>query len=152
MSQRDLAAVRGRGNAMTVIAQQTSIDTVAVEAVRLGRRLAKDLPDAAIDAPDAFIHSVSGTLARLEAGDVFALQDDPALASMLTAICQTLDGFRAGYGDYFMRECTAEHPFYDVDQDRVRRLGEVLKAFLEARQTVIDTVIAERELTKLRRR
>lgn len=128
------------------------VETMAVDAVRLGRRLAADWPDAAIENTASMDALIAATLARLGAGEVFAKSDDHALSLMLGAIRQTLDGFRQGYGDYFMREPTAEHPFYDVEQDRVRRVGELLKGFLKARQSVIDTIIAERQIVILRRR
>lgn len=128
------------------------VETMAVDAVRLGRRLAAEWPDAAIENTASMDGLIAATLARLGAGEVFAKSDDHVLNLMLGAVRQTLNGYRAGYGDYFMREPTAEHPFYDVEQDQVRRVGELLKRFLDARQGVLDRVIAERQVLNLRRR
>lgn len=128
------------------------VETIAVDAVRLGRRLAAEWPDAAIENTASMNGLIAATLARLGAGEVFAKSDDHVLNLMLGAVRQTLNGYRAGYGDYFMREPTAEHPFYDVEQDQVRRVGELLKRFLDARQGVLDRVIAERQVLNLRRR
>lgn len=153
MLQPDRRSTRsqGKGETMNVIAH-LPLETLAVDAVRLGRRLAAEWPDAAVENTASMDALIARSLARLGAGEVFATSDDDVLSLMLGAVRQTLNSYREGYGDYFMREPTAEHPFYDVEQDRVRRVGELLKGFLEARQGVLDRVIAERQVLNLRRR
>nr|WP_162623624.1 hypothetical protein [Paracoccus saliphilus] len=137
---------------MTTVSTPPAIDAVALQAVRLGRQLAAAWSDAAVETDATLDQQINATLARCAAGAVFDDANDRAFALMLAAISQTLDGFSPGYGRFFQRECTARNPFCDVEQDRVRRLGELLKGLVDARNAVVDAVIAERELARLRRR
>lgn len=137
---------------MTTVSTPPAIDAFAVQAVRLGRQLAASWPDAAVETDAGLDRQLSATLGRCASGEMFCAEDDRVFARMIGAISETLDGFAPGYGGFFQRECTARNPFCDVEQDRVRRLGELLKSLIEARHAVIDTIIAERELARLRRK
>lgn len=154
MSQRDRiqSSSLKRADIMTNTSPLVSIEAVAVQAVRLDRQFAAAWPDAGVETDACLDRQLSTTLARCASGEMFCSEDDRVFAHMLAAISQTLDGFAPGYGGYFQRECTAGNPFCDVEQDGVRRLGELLKGLIDARHAVIDTIIAERELARLRRR
>ena len=132
--------------------QMTTIESVAIDAVRSGRYLAEAWPEAAVEHTSSFDKLIAATLARCAVGEVFDKVDDHALRLMLGAISQTLDGYRQGCGTYFRNECTAEAPFYEREPEQVRRLGELVKSFVKVRQEVIDTIIAEKQLVSLRRR
>jgi hypothetical protein len=137
---------------MSAFARPQAVELTAIEAVRYGRQLAESWPDVAVENTTVLDPLLNATLARFASGEVFSKDDDHPLALMLIAVRQTLDGYRHGYGDFFMRENTGRHPFFDIEQDRVRRLGEVLKGFIEARQAVIDAVLAERQIRNIQRR
>ena len=130
----------------------SAFEMAALQAVRYGRDLAQRWPDAPVEGTAALDRLLISTLGRLAAGDVYNRADELTLGLMLGAVRQTLDAFRPGYGQFFLREDTDDAPFYDDAHDAVRRLGEVLKAFLAARQFVIDTILAERQIVILRRR
>jgi hypothetical protein len=137
---------------MSAFSKPQAVELTAIEAVRYGRELANIWPDTTVEHTAALDPLLNATLARFAAGEVFGRADDHPLALMMSAIRQTLDGYRHGYGDFFLRENTGQHPFFDIEQDRVRRLGEVLKGFVEARQSVIDAILAERQIVIMRRR
>lgn len=127
-----------------------SIEATAAQAVRRSREVAALWPEAALKQSAAQAVQLAESLTRFAAGEAFCLQDEQILSQMLATIAATLDDFRAGYGRYFLEEWTGEAPFFDAEQDRIRRLGEVLKAFISARSTVLDAVLAERQLRLLR--
>ncbi len=130
----------------------SAFEMAALQAVRYGRDLAQRWSDAPVEGTATLDGMLAETLARLAAGEVYNRADELTLGLMLGAVRQTLDSFRPGYGQFFLREETDDAPFYDDEQDAVRRLGELLKAFIAARQLVIDTILAERQIVILRRR
>lgn len=121
-----------------------------LQAIASGRSIAQRWPDTPIEDGKGFDRQLSGTLGRLLQGSVFAAEDELHLHMMLDAIRFTLDGYRSGYGAYFLREDTSNDPLFDADAEAARRLGEELKRFLRKRQYVIDAVRAEREVAALR--
>lgn len=137
---------------MSGFVKPSAFETAALQAVRYGRDLAERWPDVPVDGTASLRPLLSATLARLAAGDVYNKQDEHPLQLMLGAIRQSLDAVRPGYGQFFLREVTDEVPFFDAEAESIRRLGELLKAFLSARQFVIDTVLAERQIVILRKR
>ena len=136
---------------MKAFSQPHTVEMTAVEAVRYGRQLAEGWPDAAVKNTMALDPLLDATLARFASGDVFCKVDDHPIALMLAAVRQTLDSYRPGYGAYFLREHSGQDPFFDAEQDRVRRLGETVKGFIEARHAVIDMIHAERQVRNLQR-
>lgn len=137
---------------MSAFSRPQAVELMAIEAVRCARELASIWPDTAVEHTAALAPLLNASLARFAAGEIFCKVDDQPLALMLAAVRQTLDSFRPGYGQFFLREHSGQDPFFDIDQDRVRRLGETLKGFIEARQAVIDTIQAERQIRILQRR
>jgi hypothetical protein len=137
---------------MSAFSRPQAVELTAVEAVRYGREVANSWPDTAVEHTASLDPLLNATLARFASGEVFGQADDLPLALMMAAIRQTLDGYRHGYGDFLLRENTGQHPFFDIEQDRVRRLGEVLKGLIEARHAVIDAILAERQIVIMRRR
>lgn len=137
---------------MSAFSRPQAVELTAIAAVRYGRELANVWPDTSVEHTAALDPLLNATLARFAAGEVFCKVDDHPLALMLAAVRQTLDSFRPGYGQFFLREHSGQDPFFDIDQDRVRRLGETLKGFIEARQAVIDAVLAERQIRVMQRR
>lgn len=124
----------------------------AYDAVCLGRALATTWSDAPVGFTAALDGRIGATLTRFADGDVFQRSDDLTITLMVSAIRQTLDSFSPGYGNYWLSEGTAEHPFIERDQEEVRKLGERLKSFIKARNLVINAILAERQLQLLRRR
>ena len=137
---------------MSGFVKPSAFESPAVQAVRYGRELAERWPEVPVEGTASLDPLLGATLARLAAGEVYYKQDEHPLLLMLGAIRQSLDAVRPGYGQFFLREATDEVPFFETDAESIRRLGELLKAFLSARQFVIDTVLAERQIVILRRR
>lgn len=137
---------------MSGFVKPSAFETAAVQAVRYGRDLAERWPDVPIEGTASLDPLLNATLARLAAGEVYNKQDEHPLQLMLGAIRRSLDAVRPGYGQFFLREVTDEVPFFDAEAESIRRLGELLKAFLWARRFVIDTIMAERQIVILRRR
>lgn len=140
-----------RESAMTVFARPEAVDIAAIDAVRCGRQLSEAWLQTEVENTAALDPLLHETLSRLSEGEVFSKADDHTIVLMLAAVRQTLDGFRPNYGDFFLRENTGQDPFFDIEQDRVRRLGELLKGFIQARYSVIDAIVAERQIRMMRR-
>lgn len=130
---------------------EEAIFDATLQAIASGRSIAHRWPDTPIEDGKSFDRQLSGTLGRLRQGTVFAAEDELHLHMMLDAVRFTLDGYRAGYGAYFLREDTSDDPLLDADAEAARRRGEELKLFLRRRQYVIDAVRAEREIVLLRK-
>lgn len=137
---------------MSGFVKPSAFETAAIQAVRYGRDLAERWPEVPVDGTASLDPLLGATLARLAVGDVYNKQDEHSLQLMLGAVRQSLDAVRPGYGQFFLREATDEVPFFNAEAERIRRLGELLKAFLAARRYVIDVVMAERQILILRRR
>ena len=126
------------------------IEATAAQAIGRGREVAALWPQVTLKQGAAQAPLLADSLARFAAGEAFCANDEAPLSQMLATVAATLDDFRAGYGRYFLTEWTGEAPFFDAKQEAVRCLGEVLKAFIAARSSVLDTVLAERQLRLLR--
>lgn len=137
---------------MSGFVNPSAFETAAVQAVRYGRDLAERWPDIPVQGTASLDPLLDATLTRLAAGDVYNTKDEHPLQLMLGAVRQSLDAVQPGYGQYFLREVTDEDPFFDAEAESIRRIGELLKAFLWARRFVIDTIMAERQIVILRRR
>ena len=137
---------------MSGFVKPSAFETAAIQSVRYGRDLAERWPGVPVEGTASLRPLLGATLARLAAGDVYNKQDEHPLQLMLGAICQSLDAVRPGYGQFFLREATDDAPFFDAEAESIRRVGELLKAFIWARRFVIDVVMAEREVIDLRRR
>lgn len=137
---------------MSAFAKPPSFEAAAVDAVHCGRLIAAQWPEVAVENTASMDRLLDATLQRFAAGEVFHRADEHTLSLMLGAVRQTLDSYRPGYGDFFLREHTGQAPFFDPELDAVRKLGELLKGLIEARTIVINTILAERQIQILRRR
>lgn len=136
---------------MTAFSKLPTFEAAAVEAVRIGRQLAETLPQVQLHVTAALADMLPQTLERFAAGEVFAKQDELPLQLMFEALRQTLDAISPGYGAFFANEPTSHRAFLHPEPEAVRSLGEVLKKFLQLREFVVNTIVAERQVVLLRR-
>ena len=114
------------------------LEFLALQAIRTGRALAQNwrmtLPKV-----EGMTHArVGETLSRLDEGELFTLHDEHIWPKMEKALVENLNEHRDGYGSYALETDTSHDNLWDKELDQKRWLMECWKAFISARQMLID--------------
>ena len=114
------------------------LEFLALQAIRTGRALSKNwrtiLPKV-----EGMTHAKIGeTLIRLDEGELFALHDEHIWPKMEKALVENLNEHRDGYGSYALQSDTSHDDLCDKELEGKRWLMECWKAYMSARQMLID--------------
>ncbi|SPJ29408.1 hypothetical protein [Falsiruegeria mediterranea] len=114
------------------------LEFLALQAIQSGRALAKNWREI-LPKVDGMTHAKIGeTLIRLDEGEVFSIHDEHIWPKMKKALVKDLNEHRDGYGSYALETDTSYDDLWDRELEKKRWLMECWKAFMSARQMLID--------------
>lgn len=114
------------------------LEFLALRAIRTGRALAKNWRTT-LPKVEGMTHAKVGeTLSRLDEGELFTLHDEHIWPKLEKALVENLNEHRDGYGSYALESDTSHDDLWDEELNQKRSLMERWKAFISARQMLID--------------
>ncbi|OWY10363.1 hypothetical protein B6V72_17260 [Thioclava sp. F34-6] len=136
---------------MTITQIQPNIETTARAAIEAARALQTALEESPLDLKqDA--PRIRALLEALLTGEFYRDGDEATLDLLQTRVLDTLASRVPGYREIALNSDTDDFAFLDPELEAIRRLWEQLRRFRHLRQTVLDQLTAERQVSALRRR
>lgn len=136
---------------MTITQIQPNIETTARAAIEAARALQTALEESPLDLKqDA--PRIRALLEALLTGEFYRDGDEATLDLLQTRVLDTLASRVPGYREIALNSDTDDYAFLDPELEAIRRLWEQLRLFRNLRQTVLDQLAAERQVSALRRR
>lgn len=136
---------------MTITQIQPNIEITARAAVEAARALQTALEESPLDLQqDA--PRIRAMLEALRAGQLYRDREEATLDLLQTRVLDALTARAPGYRDIALHCDTDEYAFLDPELEAIRGLWEQLRRFRQLRQSVLDQLTAERQVSALRRR
>lgn len=136
---------------MTITQIQPNIEITARAAIEAARALQTALEESPLDLQqDA--PRIRAMLEALRDGELYRDRDEATLDLLQTRVLAALTARAPGYRDIALNCDTNDYAFLDPELEAIRRLWEQLRLFRNLRQTVLDQLAAERQVSALRRR
>lgn len=136
---------------MTITQIQPNIEITARAAIEAARALQTALEESPLDLQqDA--PRIRALLEALRTGELYHDGDEATLDLLQTRVLDTLASRVPGYREIALNSDTDDYAFLDPELEAIRRLWEQLRRVRNLRQTVLDQLTAERQVSELRRR
>lgn len=136
---------------MTITQIQPNVETTARATIEAARALQTALEESPLDLQqDA--PRIRALLEALRTGELYRDGDEATLDLLQTRVLDTLASRVPGYREIALNSDTDDYAFLDPELEAIRRLWEQLRLFRHLRQTVLDQLAAERQVSALRRR
>lgn len=136
---------------MTIAQIQPSIETTARATIESARALQTALDESPLDLQQDALR-IRGMLDAFRAGELYRDREEATLDLLQTRVLEALTARTPGYRDIALHCDTDDFAFLDPELEAIRRLWEQLRLFRHLRQTVLDQLTAERQVSELRRR
>lgn len=136
---------------MTITQIQPNIEITARAAIEAARALQTALEESPLDLQQDAPH-IRALVEALRRGELYRDGDEATLDLLQTRVLDTLASRVPGYREIALNSDTDDYAFLDPELEAIRRLWEQLRRVRNLRQTVLDQLAAERQVSALRRR